>query len=72
MVRQDFCAVDHLLTAVTAATVVQGFDHQLPQARQRPVTALEVKRRPFPEMLVQVAPCSAGPDNPENTIRDKP
>ena len=71
MVRPDYCAVDHLQTGVAAAAVVEGFEQQLPQAGQRPAPELTVNRRPFAEMLMQVAPCDTSPRNPENPIQNK-
>ena len=72
MVRPDYCAVDHLQTGVAAATVVEGFEQQLPQAGQRPAPELAVNRRPLAEMFVQVAPGNACSRNPENPIENKP
>ena len=71
MVRPDYCAVDHLQAGVAAAAVIEGFEQQLPQAGQRPAPELAVNRRPFTEMLMQVAPGDAGARNPENTIQNK-
>ena len=71
MVRPDYCAVDHLQTGVAAATVVEGFEQQLPQAGQRPAPELAVNRRPFAEMFVQITPGNAGSRNPENPIQNK-
>ena len=69
MVRPDYCAVDHLQAGVATATVVEGFEQQLPQAGQRPAPELAVDRRPFAEMFVQVAPGYARPGYPENPIQ---
>jgi hypothetical protein len=71
MVRPDYCAVDHLQAGVATAAVVEGFEQQLPQAGQRPAPELAINRRPFAEMLVQVAPGNARPRNPENPIQNK-
>ena len=71
MVRPDYCAVDHLQAGVATAAVVEGFEQQLPQARQRPAPELAVDRRPFAKMLMQVAPGNAGSRNPENPIQNK-
>jgi hypothetical protein len=71
MVRPDYCAVDHLQTGIATAAVVEGFEQQLPQTRQRPAPELAVNRRPFAEMLVQVAPGYTRSRNPENPIQDK-
>ena len=71
MVRPDYCAVDHLQAGVAAAAVVERFEQQLPQAGQRPAPELAVNRRPFTEMLVQVAPGNAGSCDPENSIQNK-
>jgi hypothetical protein len=71
MVRPDYCAVDHLQAGVATAAVVEGFEQQLPQARQRPAPELAVNRRPFAEMFVQVAPSNTRPRNPENPIQNK-
>ena len=71
MVRPDYCAVDHLQTGVAAATIVEGFEQQLPKAGQRPTPKLAIDRRPFAEMLMQVAPGNARPCNPENPIENK-
>jgi hypothetical protein len=72
MVRPDYCAVDHLQAGLAAAAVVERFEQQLPQARQRPAPELAINRRPFAEMLVQVAPGYAGACNPENPVQNKP
>ena len=71
MVRPDYCAVDHLQTGVAPAAVIEGFEEQLPQARQRPAPKLAVNRRPFAEMFVQIAPGNACPRDPENPIKNK-
>jgi hypothetical protein len=71
MVRPDYRAVDHLQTGIAAAAVVKRFEHQLPQAGQRPTSELAVNGRPFAKMLMQIAPCHAGPRNPENPIKNK-
>ena len=71
MVCPDYCAVDHLQAGIATATVVEGFEQQLPQAGQRPAPELAVNRRPFTEMLMQVAPGNAGSRNPENPIQNK-
>jgi hypothetical protein len=71
MVRPDYCAVDHLQAGLAAAAVVERFEQQLPQARQRPAPELAVNRRPFAEMLVQVAPGNTGSRDPENPIQNK-
>jgi hypothetical protein len=72
MVRPDYCAVDHLQAGVANAAVVERFEQQLPQARQRPAPELAVNRRPFAEMFMQVAPGNTRPRNPENPIQNKP
>jgi hypothetical protein len=71
MVRPDDCAVDHLQAGVAAAAVVEGFEQQLPQTRQRPAAELAVNRRLFAEMFMQIAPSDTGPSNPENPIQNK-
>ena len=71
MVRPDYCAVDHLQAGIAATTVVECFEQQLPQARQRPAPELAVNRRPFAEMFVQVAPGNTSARNPENPIQNK-
>ena len=71
MVRPDYCAVDHLQTGVAPAAVIEGFEEQLPQARQRPAPKLAVNRRPFAKMFVQIAPGNACPRDPENPIKNK-
>ena len=71
MVRPDHTAVDHLQTGVAAATVIERFEQQLPQAGQRPAPKLAVNRRPFAKILVQIAPGNACPRNPENPIQNK-
>ena len=68
----DYRAVDHLQTGIAAAAVVKRFQHQLPQAGQRPASELAVNRRPFAKMFVQVAPGNARPPDPENPIKNKP
>jgi hypothetical protein len=70
-VRPDYCAVYHLQAGVAAATVVEGFEEKLPQAGQRPAPELAINRRPFAEMLVQVAPGNTCSRNPENAIQNK-
>ena len=72
MVRPDYCAVDHLQAGVAAAAVVERFEQQLPQTGKRPAPELAVNRRPFAEMLVQVAPGNARPRDPKNPIQNKP
>ena len=72
MVCPDYCAVDHLEAGVAASAVIKGFQHQLPKDGQRPAPELPVNRRPFAELLVQVAPGHARPRNPENPIQNKP
>ena len=67
----DYRAVDHLQTGIAAAAVVKRFQHQLPQAGQRPASELAVNRRPFAKMFVQVAPGNARPRDPENPIKNK-
>jgi hypothetical protein len=71
VVCPDYCAVDHLQAGIAASAFVEGFEQQLPQAGQRPAPELAVNRRPFAEMLVQVAPGYARSRNPENPIQDK-
>ena len=71
MVRPDYSAVDHLQAGIAAATVVEGFEQQLPQARQRPAPELSVNRRPFAEMFMQIAPGNTSACNPENPIQNK-
>ena len=72
MVCPDYCTVDHLQAGVAAPAVVEGFQHQFPQAGQRPPPKLTIDRRPFAKMLVQIAPRNARPRNPENPIEYKP
>jgi hypothetical protein len=72
MVCPDYCTVDHLQAGVAAPAVVAGFQHQFPQAGQRPPPKLTIDRRPFAKMLVQIAPRNARPRNPENPIENKP
>ena len=66
MVHPDYGTVDHLQTGVAATTVVERFQQQLPQAGQCPAPELAVDRRPFAEMLMQVAPGNPRSRNPEN------
>ena len=72
MVRPDYCAVDHLQTGLAAAAVIERFEQQLPQPRQRPAPELAVNRRPFAEVLGQIAPRNARSRNPEYPIQNKP
>src|SRR3546814_15316853 len=67
----DYRAVDHLKAGVAATAVVERFEHQLPQTGQRPAPVLAVNRRPFAEMLVQIAPRDTRTRNPECTIQNK-
>src|SRR3546814_16782959 len=67
----DYRAVDHLKAGVAATAVVERFEHQLPQTGQRPAPELAVNRRPFAEMLVQIAPRDTRSRNPESTIQNK-
>src|SRR3546814_8821313 len=67
----DYRAVDHLKAGVAATAVVERFEHQLPQTGQRPAPELAVNRRPFAEMLVQIAPRDTRSRNPEYTIQNK-
>ena len=71
MVRPDDCAVDHLQAGLTTAAVVEGFEQNLPQTRQRPAPELAVNRRPLTEMLMQVTPGDTRSRNPENPIQNK-
>jgi hypothetical protein len=70
-VRPDYRAVDHLQTGVATPAVVEGLKQQLPQTRQRPAPELAINRRPFAEMLMQVAPRDTRSRNPENPIQNK-
>jgi hypothetical protein len=72
VVCPDYCAVDHLQAGVAAPAVIEGFQHQLPQTRQRPAPELPVNRGPFAKVLMQIAPGNARPRNPENPIQNKP
>jgi hypothetical protein len=71
MVCPDYCAVDHLQAGIATATVVEGFEQQLPQTGQRPAPELAINRRPLAEMFVQVAPGNTSARNPENPIQNK-
>jgi len=71
VVCPDDSAVDHLQAGLAAATVVEGFEQHFPQTRQRPAPELPVNRRPFAEMLMQIAPGNARPCDPENPIQNK-
>ena len=71
MVCPDYCTIDHLQAGVAAPAVVESFQHQLPQAGQRPAPELPVDRRPFTKVLVQIAPSNARPGNLENLIQNK-
>jgi hypothetical protein len=67
----DYCAVDHLQTWVATATFIEGFERQLPQARQRPAHRLAVNGRPLIEMFVKITSSNIGPRDPENPIKNK-
>ena len=71
MVCPDYCTIYHLQAGVAAPAVVESFQHQLPQAGQRPAPELPVDRRPFTKVLVQIAPSNARPGNLENLIQNK-
>jgi len=71
MVRPDYCAIDHLQTGVATPAVVEGFEEQLPQTGKRPTPELAINRRPFTEMLVQIAPGNPRSRNPEYPIKNK-
>src|SRR3546814_4305023 len=67
----DYRAVDHLKAGVAATAVVERFEHQLPQTGQRPAPELAANRRPFAEMLVQIAPRDTRSRNPAYTIKNQ-
>jgi hypothetical protein len=71
-VRPDYRAVDHLQAGIATAAIVERFEQQFPQPGQRPTPELPVNRRPFTEMLVQIAPRDTRPRDPENPIQNKP
>ena len=71
MVRPDYSAIDHLQAGFAAATVVEGFEQQLPKTRQRPAPELAINRRPFAKMFMQIAPGNTCPCDPENSIQNK-
>jgi hypothetical protein len=71
-VRPDYRAVDHLQAGIATAAIVKRFEQQFPQPGQRPTPELTINRRPFTEMLVQIAPRDTRPRNPENPIQNKP
>lgn len=77
MMRPHNGRIDHLhaarrTRALGIAALVQGLQHQLPYPRQRPAPELPVHRRPFAEILVQVAPRRARPRDPEHPVQNKP
>lgn len=71
LMRPHDGAVDHLHAVRDRAAVVQGLQDQLPQPRERPAPELAIDRRPFAELLGQVAPRGAGAGHPENPIQNK-
>ncbi len=82
MMRPHDGRIDHLhaarrTRALGIAALVQGLQHQcvcvcVPYPRQRPAPELPVHRRPFAEILVQVAPRRARPRDPEHPVQNKP
>ena len=65
-------AVDHLQAVGGAVGLVQGLQHQLPQARERPSSELAMDREPSAELRRKVAPGRTGPGNPEHAVQHAP
>lgn len=71
MVRPDDGRVDHLNALADARGLVEGVEQDVPQPGQGPAPELSVDRRPLAEMLMQITPLRARPDDPENSIENK-
>jgi hypothetical protein len=68
MVCPDDSAVDHL-HGVLAATLGEGFKHQVPQSGGRPTTVLPVYRVPVAEFPRQIAPRCSRSSNPKHRVQ---
>lgn len=72
MVRPHDGRVDHLHASRSAIALVQGLQHQFPDAGQRPAPELPIDRRPLAERLMQITPRSAGAGDPEHPVQNPP
>lgn len=70
MMRPDDGAVDHLNRLADPFGVIQHFEQQIPEARERPSPELAVDGRPFAEELGQIPPLNPGPGDPEDAVED--
>src|SRR5271156_1288389 len=69
MMRPHDGRIDHLYAALWALVLVQGPQHQFPDASQRPAPELPVHRRPLAEILVQITPGSTRARDPEYAVQ---
>src|SRR5271170_1555059 len=69
MMRPHDGRIDHLHAARWALALVQGPQHQFPDASQRPAPELPVHRRPLAEILVQITPGSTRARDPEHAVQ---
>ena len=69
MMRPHDGRIDHLHAALWALALVQGPQHQFPDASQRPAPELPVHRRPLTEILVQITPGSTRARDPEYAVQ---
>ena len=67
--RPDDGRVDHLHHFADAIDIVDRFQENIPQARQRPAPELAVDRRPFSKDLRQIPPLGAGAGDPEDPVQ---
>jgi len=69
MMRPHDGRIDHLHATRWALALVQGPQHQFPDASQRPAPELPVHRRPLAEILVQITPGSTRARDPEHAVQ---
>src|SRR5271163_646928 len=69
MMRPHDGRIDHLYAALWALVLVQGPQHQFPDASQRPAPELPVHRRPLAEILVQITPGSTRARDAEYAVQ---
>ena len=62
--------VDHLYDHRRPTVFAQGVEHQFEEAGFRPAAELLVDRVPHAEMLVEIAPRSPGPRDPEDAVEN--